>query len=91
MQHNGDNRLAGGGHPTLYREIPVCGRVCHRTSGADDFLLPVCPCPDAAMLRVSPRPYNAVLATYKTLIVGLMEYGLVAANLSRTERGFGSS
>jgi len=33
------------------------------------------------MLRVSPQTYNAVVGDYKTPIVGLMEFGLVAAVL----------
>lgn len=61
--------------------------VCHRISGATIFFFLFVHVLDAAMLRVSPQTYNAVLATYKTPIVGLMEYGLVAAVLfSRTER-----
>ncbi len=43
--------------------------VCHRISGATIFFLFVHVL-DAAMLRVSPQTYNAVLATYKTPIVG---------------------
>jgi succinate dehydrogenase / fumarate reductase, cytochrome b subunit len=34
---------------------------------------------DAAMLRVSPGTYNAVIHDYQTPVVGVMEYGLVAA------------
>ena len=31
------------------------------------------------MLRVSPGTYNAVIHDYQTPVVGVMEYGLVAA------------
>jgi succinate dehydrogenase / fumarate reductase cytochrome b subunit len=55
--------------------------VLHRTSGATIFFFLFVHVLDSAMLRVSPQTYNAVLADYKTPIVGLMEYGLVAAVL----------
>lgn len=61
--------------------------VCHRISGATIFFFLFVHVLDAAMLRVSPQTYNAVLATYKTPIVGLMEYGLVAAVLFHALNG----
>jgi succinate dehydrogenase / fumarate reductase cytochrome b subunit len=39
------------------------------------------------MLRVSPQTYNAVVGDYKTPIVGLMEFGLVAAVLFHAMNG----
>jgi succinate dehydrogenase / fumarate reductase, cytochrome b subunit len=61
--------------------------VLHRISGATIFFFPFVHVLDAAMLRVSPQTYNAVLATYKTPIVGLMEFGLVAAVLFHALNG----
>lgn len=61
--------------------------VCHRISGATIFFFLFVHVLDAAMLRVRPQTYNAVLATYKTPIVGLMEYGLVAAVLFHALNG----
>ena len=61
--------------------------VLHRISGATIFFFLFVHVLDAAMLRVSPQTYNEVMATYKTPIVGLMEFGLVAAVLfPRAER-----
>ena len=61
--------------------------VLHRISGATIFFFLFVHVLDATMLRVSPQTYNAVLATYKTPIVGLMEYGLVAAVLFHALNG----
>ncbi|WP_415752472.1 succinate dehydrogenase, cytochrome b556 subunit, partial [Mycobacterium tuberculosis] len=73
---------------TLYRGDPgMWSWVCHRISGATIFFFLFVHVLDAAMLRVSPQTYNAVLATYKTPIVGLMEYGLVAAVLFHALNG----
>ena len=55
--------------------------VLHRISGATIFFFLFVHVLDAAMLRVSPQTYNAVVGDYKTPLVGLMEYGLVAAVL----------
>ena len=41
--------------------------------------------------QVSPSAYDAVIATYKTPIVNLMEVGLVGAVSSRPQQGSGSS
>lgn len=65
---------------TLYRGDPgMWSWVLHRISGATIFFFLFLHVLDAAMLRVSPQTYNAVVATYKTPIVGLMEFGLVGA------------
>ncbi|ORA08533.1 succinate dehydrogenase, cytochrome b556 subunit [Mycobacterium asiaticum DSM 44297] len=67
---------------TLYRGDPgMWAWVLHRISGATIFFFLFVHVLDAAVLRVSPQTYNEVLSTYKTPIVGLMEYGLVAAVL----------
>lgn len=65
---------------TLYRGDPgMWAWVLHRISGATIFFFLFVHVLDSAVLRVSPQAYNTVLADYKTPIVGLMEYGLVAA------------
>src|SRR3981189_1836831 len=67
---------------TLYRGDPgMWSWVLHRISGATIFFFLFVHVLDAAMLRVSPQTYNAVVGDYKTPIVGLMEYGLIAAVL----------
>ncbi len=67
---------------TLYRGDPgMWAWVLHRISGATIFFFLFLHVLDAAMLRVSPQTYNAVIHDYQTPIVGLMEYGLVAAVL----------
>src|SRR6185437_5026035 len=73
---------------TLYRGDPgMWAWVLHRISGATIFFFLFVHVLDAAMLRVSPQTYNAVLGTYKNPIVGLMEYGLVAAVLFHALNG----
>lgn len=67
---------------TLYRGDPgMWSWVLHRISGATIFFFLFVHVLDAAMLRVSPQTYNAVIHDYQTPVVGLMEYGLVAAVL----------
>lgn len=61
--------------------------VLHRITGATVFFFLFLHVLDAAMLRVSPQTYDAVLATYKTPIVSLMELGLVAALLFHALNG----
>ena len=55
--------------------------VLHRISGATIFFFLFVHVLDTALVRVGPQQYNEVIATYKTPIVGLMEFGLVAAVL----------
>jgi succinate dehydrogenase / fumarate reductase cytochrome b subunit len=67
---------------TLYRGDPgMWAWVLHRISGATIFFFLFVHVLDAAMLRVSPQTYNGVIHEYQAPIVGLMEYGLVAAVL----------
>ncbi|ASW87105.1 succinate dehydrogenase 2 membrane subunit SdhC [Mycobacterium intracellulare] len=67
---------------TLYRGDPgMWSWVLHRISGATVFFFLFVHVLDAAMLRVSPQTYNAVIHDYQMPIVGLMEYGLIAAVL----------
>ncbi|CAM5265212.1 Succinate dehydrogenase / fumarate reductase cytochrome b subunit OS=Streptomyces violarus OX=67380 GN=FHS41_002685 PE=3 SV=1 [Streptomyces violarus] len=42
---------------------------------------------DTSLVRVSPEAYDTVVATYKTPIVALLEYGLVAAILFHALNG----
>jgi succinate dehydrogenase / fumarate reductase, cytochrome b subunit len=73
---------------TLYRGDPgMWAWVLHRISGATIFFFLFVHVLDGAMLRVSPQTYNEVLSTYKTPIVGLMEFGLVAAVLFHALNG----
>jgi succinate dehydrogenase / fumarate reductase cytochrome b subunit len=53
--------------------------VLHRISGATIFFFLFVHVLDAAMLRISPQTYNAVIRDYQMPVVGLMEYGLIAA------------
>ena len=67
---------------TLYKGDPgMWSWVLHRITGATIFFFLFVHVLDTALVRVSPQAYNAVIETYKTPIVGLMEVGLVAAVL----------
>lgn len=61
--------------------------VLHRITGATIFFFLFVHVLDTALVRVSPQTYNAVIDTYKTPIVGLMELGLVAAVLYHALNG----
>ncbi|BEH75549.1 succinate dehydrogenase 2 membrane subunit SdhC [Mycobacterium pseudoshottsii] len=65
---------------TLYRGDPAMWSwVLHRITGAAIFFFLFVHVLDTALVRVSPQAYNSVIDTYKTPIVGLMEFGLVIA------------
>ncbi|WP_082929477.1 MULTISPECIES: succinate dehydrogenase, cytochrome b556 subunit [Mycobacteriaceae] len=73
---------------TLYRGDPgMWSWVLHRISGATIFFFLFVHVVDTALVRVSPEAYNAVIETYKTPIVGLMEVGLVGAVLYHALNG----
>ncbi|ORA31758.1 succinate dehydrogenase, cytochrome b556 subunit [Mycobacterium aquaticum] len=73
---------------TLYRGDPgMWSWVLHRITGATIFFFLFVHVLDTALVRVSPQAYNAVIETYKTPIVGLMEMGLVAAVLFHALNG----
>ncbi|MGU3500107.1 succinate dehydrogenase, cytochrome b556 subunit [Mycobacterium sp. C31M] len=73
---------------TLYRGDPgMWSWVLHRITGATIFFFLIVHVLDTALVRVSPEAYNAVIETYKTPIVGLMEVGLVAAVLYHALNG----
>ncbi|ARG64819.1 succinate dehydrogenase, cytochrome b556 subunit [Mycobacterium persicum] len=65
---------------TLYRGDPgMWSWVLHRITGATIFFFLFVHVLDTALVRVSPQAYNSVIGTYKTPVVGLMEFGLVVA------------
>jgi len=67
---------------TLYRgKVGMWSWVLHRITGVGIFFFLLVHVLDTALVRVSPDAYNAVIATYKTPIIGLAELGLVAAIL----------
>ena len=73
---------------TLYRGDPgMWSWVLHRIAGATIFFFLFVHVLDTALVRVSPQAYNAVVETYKTPIIGLMEIGLVAALLYHALNG----
>lgn len=73
---------------TLYRGDPgMWSWVLHRITGATIFFFLFVHVLDTALVRVSPEAYNAVIETYKTPIVGLMEMGLVGAVLFHALNG----
>ncbi len=53
--------------------------VLHRISGVLIFFFLFVHVLDTALVRVSPEAYDAVIATYKNPVVGLLEVGLVGA------------
>ncbi|AQU66880.1 succinate dehydrogenase, cytochrome b556 subunit [Streptomyces niveus] len=61
--------------------------VAHRVTGVTIFFFLFVHVVDTALVRVSPEAYDDVVATYKTPLVGLMEYGLVAAVLFHALNG----
>ncbi|WP_193046050.1 succinate dehydrogenase, cytochrome b556 subunit [Mycolicibacterium baixiangningiae] len=73
---------------TLYRGDPgMWSWVLHRITGAAIFFFLFVHVVDTALVRVSPEAYNAVIETYKTPIIGLMEIGLVGAVLYHALNG----
>lgn len=61
--------------------------VLHRITGVAIFFFLLVHVLDTALVRMSPEAYNAVIATYKTPIIGLAELGLVAAILFHALNG----
>jgi succinate dehydrogenase / fumarate reductase cytochrome b subunit len=53
--------------------------VLHRITGVGIFFFLLVHILDTSLIRVSPGAYNAVIGTYKTVIMGLGEAALVAA------------
>ena len=61
--------------------------VLHRITGATISFFLFIHVLDTALVRISPQAYDEVISTYKTPIVGLMEFGLVAAVLYHALNG----
>jgi len=61
--------------------------VLHRVTGVAVFFFLFVHVLDTALVRVSPNSYDAVIATYKTPIVNLLEVGLVGAVLFHALNG----
>ncbi|EST28548.1 succinate dehydrogenase [Streptomyces niveus NCIMB 11891] len=61
--------------------------MAHRVTGVTIFFFLFVHVLDTALVRVSPEAYDDVVATYKTPLVGVMEYGLVAAVLFHALNG----
>ncbi|MGF2943717.1 succinate dehydrogenase, cytochrome b556 subunit [Mycobacterium sp. Lab-001] len=61
--------------------------VLHRISGATIFFFLFVHVLDTALVRVAPQAYDEMVASYKTPVVGLMEFGLVAAVLYHALNG----
>ena len=73
---------------TLYRGLEgMWSRMAHRVTGVLIFFFLFVHVLDTALVRVSPEDYDKVVATYKTPIVALLEYGLVAAILFHALNG----
>ncbi|MDD4866290.1 MAG: succinate dehydrogenase, cytochrome b556 subunit [Mycobacterium sp.] len=65
---------------TLYRGDPgMWSWVLQRISGATIFFFLFVHVLDTTLVRVGPQTYDEVVQTYKTPVVGLMEFGLIAA------------
>ena len=73
---------------TLYRgREGMWSWVAHRVTGVLIFFFLFVHVLDTALVRVSPEAYYDVVSTYKTPIVALLEYGLVAAILFHALNG----
>ena len=73
---------------TLYRgREGMWSWVAHRITGVAVFLFLFVHVLDTALVRVDPQTYDAVIDTYKTPIVNLLEVGLVGAVLFQALNG----
>jgi succinate dehydrogenase / fumarate reductase cytochrome b subunit len=61
--------------------------VLHRITGVSIFFFLYVHVLDTSLVAVSPEAYNAVIATYKNPVVGVMEVGLVGAVLFHAFNG----
>jgi succinate dehydrogenase / fumarate reductase cytochrome b subunit len=61
--------------------------VLHRITGVAIFFFLLIHVLDTALVRLSPEAYNAVIAVYKTPLIGIAELGLVAAVLYHSLNG----
>lgn len=73
---------------TLYRgKLGMWSWVLHRITGVGIYFFLLVHIMDTALVRVSPEAYNSVMASYKTVIIGLAEIGLVGAILFHAFNG----
>jgi succinate dehydrogenase / fumarate reductase cytochrome b subunit len=73
---------------TLYRgREGMWSWVAHRVTGVLVFFFLFTHVLDTALVRVSPEAYNAVMDTYKSPLINLMELGLIAAVLYHALNG----
>ena len=73
---------------TLYRgKVGMWSWVLHRITGVAIFFFLLVHVLDTSLVRLSPEAYDAVIATYKTPLIGLAELGLVAAILFHALNG----
>ncbi|MFN3602245.1 MAG: succinate dehydrogenase, cytochrome b556 subunit [Dietzia sp.] len=73
---------------SIYKGDPgMWSWVAHRVSGVAIFFFLFVHVLDTSLVTVSPESYNAVIDSYKTPIVGLMEVGLVALVLFHALNG----
>jgi succinate dehydrogenase / fumarate reductase cytochrome b subunit len=73
---------------TLYRgKVGMWSWVLHRITGVAIFFFLLVHILDTSLVRVDPEAYNGVMATYKTVIIGFGELGLVAAILFHAFNG----
>ena len=73
---------------TLYRgKVGMWSWVLHRITGVAIFFFLLVHVLDTSLVRVSPEAYNSVMASYKTIIMGLGEMGLVGAILFHALNG----
>jgi succinate dehydrogenase / fumarate reductase, cytochrome b subunit len=83
----------GGGIPrprrgSIYRGAEgMWSWVAHRVTGVLTFFFLFVHVLDTSLVRVSPDSYDAVIQTYKTPFVNLMEVGLVGAVLFHALNG----
>jgi succinate dehydrogenase / fumarate reductase cytochrome b subunit len=87
------SKLTGGNVPTkpagtLYRgKTGMWSWVLHRITGVAIFFFLLVHTLDTALVRMSPKDYDLVIATYKSAIIGFAELGLVAAILFHALNG----
>lgn len=73
---------------TLYRgREGMWSWVLHRITGVAIFFFLLVHILDTALVRISPEAYNAVMASYKTVVMGLGEIALVGAILFHALNG----
>ena len=73
---------------TLYRgKVGMWSWVLHRITGVAIFFFLLVHVLDTSLVRIDPEAFNDVMATYKTVIIGFGELGLVAAILYHSLNG----